>query len=90
MANIVILGAGLGGMPMAYEMKEQLRAGDTVTVMGQGPNFQFMPSNPWVAVNWRKRSDIEFAGRPVLRRRRASTSSRPAPSACIRRRTRSS
>ncbi len=28
MAHIVIIGAGLGGMPMAYEMKEQLRPGD--------------------------------------------------------------
>ena len=66
MANIVILGAGLGGMPMAYEMKEQLRAGDTVTVLGQGPNFHFVPSNPWVAVSWRKRSDIEFPVAPCF------------------------
>ena len=66
MANIVILGAGLGGMPMAYEMKELLRAGDTVTVLGQGPNFHFVPSNPWVAVSWRKRSDIEFPVAPYL------------------------
>ncbi len=69
MANIVILGAGLGGMPMAYEMKEQLRAGDTVTVLGQGPNFHFVPSNPWVAVNWRKRSDIEFPVAPCFEKK---------------------
>jgi sulfide:quinone oxidoreductase len=66
MAHVVILGAGLGGMPMAYEMKEQLRPGDEVTVVGNGPNFHFVPSNPWVAVNWRKRSDIEFAAAPCL------------------------
>ncbi len=66
MAHIVILGAGLGGMPMAYEMKEQLRPGDTVTVVGNGPNFHFVPSNPWVAVDWRKRSDIEFPAAPYL------------------------
>jgi sulfide:quinone oxidoreductase len=66
MANIVIMGAGLGGMPMAYEMKEQLRESDTVTVLGQGPNFHFVPSNPWVAVSWRKRSDIEFPVAPCL------------------------
>ena len=33
MAHIVIIGAGLGGMPMAYEMQEQLRPGDRVTVL---------------------------------------------------------
>jgi sulfide:quinone oxidoreductase len=64
MAHVVILGAGLGGMPMAYEMREKLRKGDTLTVVGNGPNFHFVPSNPWVAVNWRKREDIEF---PVLK-----------------------
>ena len=66
MAHVVIVGAGLGGMPMAYEMKEQLRPGDTVTVVGSGPNFHFVPSNPWVAVNWRKRADIEFPVAPYL------------------------
>jgi sulfide:quinone oxidoreductase len=66
MAHIVILGAGLGGMPMAYEMKDQLRPGDKVTVVGNGPNFHFVPSNPWVAVNWRKRKDIEFPAATYL------------------------
>jgi sulfide:quinone oxidoreductase len=66
MAHVVIVGAGLGGMPMAYEMKEQLGTGDTVTIVGSGPNFHFVPSNPWVAVSWRKRADIEFPVAPYL------------------------
>ena len=69
MTHIVIIGAGLGGMPMAYEMKEQLRAADRVTVVGNGPNFHFVPSNPWVAVDWRKRKDIEFAAAPFLEKK---------------------
>ncbi len=69
MTQIVVLGAGLGGMPMAYEMKEQLRPGDRITVVGNGPNFHFVPSNPWVAVNWRKRSDIEFPAAPYLEKK---------------------
>ncbi len=69
MAHIVVLGAGLGGMPMAYEMKEQLRSGDKLTVVGNGPNFHFVPSNPWVAVNWRKRSEIEFPAAPYLEKK---------------------
>jgi sulfide:quinone oxidoreductase len=28
--------------------------------VGSGPNYHFVPSNPWVAVRWRKRSEIEF------------------------------
>ena len=69
MAHIVILGAGLGGLPMAYEMKDLLRPGDKLTVVGKGENFQFTPSNPWVAVNWRKRDDIEVPIAPQLSRK---------------------
>jgi sulfide:quinone oxidoreductase len=36
MANIVVLGAGLGGTLMAYELKAELGAGDTLTVIGPG------------------------------------------------------
>lgn len=60
MAHIVIIGAGIGGMPMAYEMQELARPGDKVTVVSNASTFHFVPSNPWVAVNWRKREDIEF------------------------------
>jgi sulfide:quinone oxidoreductase len=60
MAHIVIIGAGLGGMPMAYEMQHLARPGDKVTVVSNSPTFHFVPSNPWVAVNWRVRDDIEF------------------------------
>lgn len=69
MAHIVIMGAGIGGMPMAYEMKEQLRAEDSVTVISDNPNFHFVPSNPWVAVNWRTREDIEFPIAPYYDRK---------------------
>ncbi len=70
MANIVILGAGLGGMPMAYEMKEAARAEDKVTVISNTSTFHFVPSNPWVAVNWRERDDIEFPIAPCLEKKR--------------------
>jgi sulfide:quinone oxidoreductase len=66
MAHVVVMGAGLGGMPMAYEMKELLRPEDRITVVGQGENYHFVPSNPWVAVHWRERSDIEFPVAPYL------------------------
>lgn len=69
MAHIVILGAGIGGMPMAFEMKDALRAEDRLTVISNASTFHFVPSNPWVAVDWRKREDIELPIEPILRKR---------------------
>jgi sulfide:quinone oxidoreductase len=66
MAHIVILGAGIGGMPMAYEMRELMRSGDKLTVVSNNPKFHFVPSNPWVAVDWRTRDDIELEIGPLL------------------------
>lgn len=60
MAHVVVLGAGLGGVIMAYEMREQLRKEDKLTVITKEPKYHFVPSNPWVAVNWRKRGDVEI------------------------------
>jgi sulfide:quinone oxidoreductase len=60
MAHIVVLGAGTGGMPAAYELRETLGKEHRVTVINASDHFQFVPSNPWVAVGWRKRDDITF------------------------------
>jgi sulfide:quinone oxidoreductase len=69
MAHIIIMGAGIGGMPMAYEMQEKIRKGDKVTVISNSENFQFTPSNPWVGVKWRDKEDITFGVRPYLERK---------------------
>lgn len=68
MAHIVILGAGLGGLIMAYEMKAMMRRGDRLTVVSNTRTYGFVPSNPWVAVGWRKPKDIEVDLAPVLGR----------------------
>ena len=68
MAHIVVLGAGLGGSIMAYELKEQLRAQDTVTVITRDPKYHFVPSNPWIAVGWRERKDISVDLAPTMAR----------------------
>lgn len=54
MAKIVVVGAGLGGMSAAYELRETLGKAHDVTLVGQGGQFGFTPSNPWLAVGWRK------------------------------------
>ena len=43
MAHVVILGAGTGGMPAAYEMKETLGKAHEVTVINESEEFQFVP-----------------------------------------------
>jgi sulfide:quinone oxidoreductase len=60
MAHIVVLGAGIGGLPAAYDLRKALGKEHRITVVNRGEAFHFVPSNPWVAVDWRKRSDIEF------------------------------
>jgi sulfide:quinone oxidoreductase len=69
MAHIVILGAGTGGMPAAYEMRAALGKDHKITVINASETFQFVPSNPWLGVGWRKRADITFPIRPYLEKK---------------------
>jgi len=69
MAHIVVLGAGTGGMPAAYELRAELGREHQITVVNENPYFQFVPSNPWVAVGWRDRGDITFDIAPRLERK---------------------
>ncbi|APZ43182.1 NAD(P)/FAD-dependent oxidoreductase [Acidihalobacter ferrooxydans] len=70
MAHVVILGAGTGGMPAAYEMREMLGHSHEVTLVSENPYFQFVPSNPWAGVGWRSRNDIVFEIEPRTKRKR--------------------
>ncbi|MCP5180370.1 MAG: FAD-dependent oxidoreductase [Pseudomonadales bacterium] len=58
MKRIVVVGAGIGGLPMAYELHEKLGKQHEITVVSDTSYFQFVPSNPWLAVGWRQRGDI--------------------------------
>ncbi len=69
MAHIVILGAGTGGLPAAYELREKLGKAHQITVVNAVDYFQFVPSNPWVAVGWRDRAGITFPVRPYLEKK---------------------
>jgi sulfide:quinone oxidoreductase len=70
MADIVVLGAGLGGTLMAYELSPIVGPSDRLTVIGQGPMYHFVPSNPWVAIGWRERDEIEIDLNEVMARKR--------------------
>lgn len=77
MAHIVIMGAGIGGLPAAYEMKAVLGNQHEVTVINTLEYFQFVPSNPWVAVGWRKRSEITVFLEPALKNKKINFIAQP-------------
>ena len=73
MAHIAIIGANIGGLPAAFEIQEILQK-DTpgehkVTVVSNHADFSFVPSNPWVAVGWRKRADTGFSLKGPLQKK---------------------
>jgi sulfide:quinone oxidoreductase len=69
MAHIVIVGAGLGGMPAAYELRAILPREHRITVVNAIERFQFTPSNPWVAVGWRQPDAVTLPIAPALERK---------------------
>jgi sulfide:quinone oxidoreductase len=50
MAHIVVIGAGLGGLPTAYELRHLLSHRHHITLISDTPQFTFLPSLPWVAL----------------------------------------
>jgi len=67
---IAILGAGLGGAIAAFEIKAAVGSRAEVVVVSRGDTFHFVPSNPWVAIGWRRRDAIEVALGPVMARKK--------------------
>lgn len=43
MANVVVIGAGLGGVPAAYELRHHLGRNHRVTLISEFPQFTFVP-----------------------------------------------
>ncbi len=58
MSHIVVLGAGIGGVPAAYDLRKELSKEHQVTLVNKGEKFCFTPSNPWAAVGWSKSEKI--------------------------------
>jgi sulfide:quinone oxidoreductase len=70
MAKIVVLGAGLGGVIAAYEIRKNVRRQDEVIAVNETDFYQFVPSNPWVLVGWRDREDIVVDLEKPMKKRR--------------------
>lgn len=58
MSHIAIIGAGIGGVPCAFDLRKQLGKEHRVTLIGSSAWFEFTPSNPWIAVGWRKPEQV--------------------------------
>ena len=58
MARIVVLGAGIGGISQVYELSQELGKQHDIILIGDSDRFEFTPSNPWVAVGWRKEGQV--------------------------------
>ena len=83
--TIVVLGAGIGGVSQAFELKPMLGKDDRLIVVSDQSHFEFTPSNPWVAVGWREEAQITVELEPVFRKHGiefvATAASRLAPEA---------
>lgn len=66
MQDIIVVGAGIAGVPAAYEIKRQLGSAARITVVSDREYFHFVPSNPALAVGWRVESDIALPIQPYL------------------------
>ena len=58
MATVVVMGAGIGGITQAYELRKAIGRDHRIVVVNDSDRFEFTPSNPWVAVGWRKEEQI--------------------------------
>jgi sulfide:quinone oxidoreductase len=60
MSTIVVLGGGIGGLSAAFELKDELGSKHEIVLVSDQKHFEFTPSNPWVAVKWRKPEAIRL------------------------------
>lgn len=68
MSNIAIIGAGLGGLPAAYELRHLLSEKHTVTLISETDKFTFIPGLIRVALNLMSLNHIQLDLEPLARR----------------------
>ncbi|MBU1436029.1 MAG: NAD(P)/FAD-dependent oxidoreductase [Gammaproteobacteria bacterium] len=68
MKRTIVVGAGLGGMSVVYELREKLPKDHEVLLIGENNEFHFIPSNPWVALGERTREQVILDLTPYVKK----------------------
>lgn len=68
MKRTIVVGAGLGGMSVVYELRQKLPKDHEVMLIGEGAEFHFIPSNPWVALGERTREQVILDLTPYVKK----------------------
>lgn len=69
MAHIVVIGAGIGGLPTAYELRHLLPRQHRITLISNRPKFTFIPSLPWVGLDLMPLDRIQLDVSKLLKNR---------------------
>ncbi|ALF56395.1 sulfide:quinone reductase [Nostoc piscinale CENA21] len=69
MVHVVVIGAGIGGLPTAYELRHLLPKCDRITLISDNPKFTFIPSLPWVALDLTPLENVQLDIENLLRGR---------------------
>ncbi|KST70322.1 FAD-dependent oxidoreductase [Mastigocoleus testarum] len=69
MVHVVIIGAGIGGLPTAYELRRLLPKSHRITLISDNPKFTFIPSLPWVTFDLTPLENIQIDIEHLLWRR---------------------
>jgi len=68
MATIAVMGAGIGGISQVYELRKAFGNKHDIVLAGDSDHFEFTPSNPWVAVGWRRKDQVTINLRSLMDR----------------------
>ncbi|MBD2666305.1 pyridine nucleotide-disulfide oxidoreductase domain protein [Richelia sinica FACHB-800] len=69
MARIIVIGAGIGGLPTSYEMRRILPPEHQITLISNTPKFTFIPSLPWVGLGLKSLEHIQLDVEKLVKNR---------------------
>jgi sulfide:quinone oxidoreductase len=69
MARIVVIGAGIGGLPTSYELRRILPPEHQITLISNTPKFTFIPSLPWVGLGLKPLEHIQLDVEKLVKNR---------------------